>query len=405
MGRIVVFAITILAAAMVVGLSRGATALSWKPEETSNPAAPGSLAPGVYGAPNDSIILAWIEPSGSAKALRFAFWKSGSWTAPVTVIRSADLQPDSAAPPAVVKLQNGPLVAVWSRLIKSPGNEDGNFLFASASTDFGQHWSTPARIHSDTGVSEHSYDSIAATSPDEATIIWLDSRDYDAKHRYRLMSVVINSEGILSDEKTIDEDTCTCCPTAFASTPKLALAAYRGHNPQQIRDIKVARLTAGNWRTPLTVHDDLWKINGCPVNGPALSINGNRVAVLWFTASNDEPQIKIAMSDDLGSTFRPPVTLDSPKDENRPVGHVAMSLRDDGSAVAVWLRHCASGAEIVGESVSVTGQQSGYFTIASGTESGLGYPRLQKAGDHLMVSWSGNTGHDVKTAIIRGAKD
>jgi len=401
MRRIVLVSIAISIAAIAAGSALNEPRAELNPLEITNPSAPGSLAPGLYAAPNDSLILTWIEPSGTGKALRFAFWKSGKWTAPATVIRSTVLQPDSAAPPSVTKLENGALVAVWSQLVKSTEKEDGNFLFASTSTDAGKTWTTPVRIHSDTGISEHSYDSIAATGPDQATIIWLDSQDWNAKHTYRLMSATVNSKGAISNEKTVDHDTCTCCPTAFISTPKLALAAYRGHNPEQIRDIKVARLAGGNWQKPLTVHDDLWKINACPVNGPALSASGNRLAVLWFTGSNDQPEVKIAMSDDLGSTFRPPITLDSAKEGTRPVGHVAVALMDDGYAVAVWLQHQSSGTAIVARRVSVTGEQGEDFTIARGTESGLGYPRLQKAGGTIMVSWSGKTGHDVKTAIIR----
>ena len=403
MRRVVLLAVIILLAAIIVVWVRKDRAARWTAQALANPAASGSQAPNLSAAPDGSLILTWIEPSGADKAVRFAFWKSDHWTAPSTVIRSDDLQADSAAPPDVVKLENGALVAVWSQ-IKSSGKDEGNFLFASASTDGAKHWSTPVRIHSDTGVSEHSYESIAATEPDQATIIWLDSRDWDAKHTYRLMSTTVNSQGVLGIEKTVDADTCTCCPTAFVSTSKLSLAAYRGHNAQQIRDMKVVRLNQGNWSTPVTVHDDLWKINACPVNGPALSITGNRAAVLWFTGANDTPEVKIAMSDDSGATFRSPITLDSPKDETRPIGHVAVSLLDDGSALAVWLRHAAAGDEIVGERVTSKDQVSGRFTIGGGTGSDLGYPRLQKSSEAAMISWSDKNTHSVQTAIVNPAK-
>ena len=400
MRRIVLLPVLVLAAVVLAIWLRTDRVSKWTTQEIANPAAPGSQAPNLSTAPDGSFILTWIEPSGPEMAMKFAFWRNGNWAKPSTVIRSSDLQPDSAAPPAVVKLNNGTLVAVWSQEVKNPGKDEGNFLFASVSTDGAENWSAPVRIHSDTGISEHSYESIAPTAADQATIIWLDSRDWEAKHTYRLMSVTVNSQGVLGTEKTVDSDTCTCCPTAFASTPRLSLAAYRGHNPQQIRDMKIVRLNDGNWSAPVTVHNDQWKINACPVNGPALAINGSSAAVLWFTGANDTPEVKIAMSDDLGANFDPAITLDSPKDGSRPIGHVAVSLLVDGSALAVWLRHLDSGNEIVGERVSSKGHVSHRFKISEGTDSDLGYPRLQLSGNTALVSWSDKTTHEIKTAIV-----
>ena len=391
----------------VIGLT---ASLSWRSysaepsehvRELRNPSAPGSLAPGLFASPDGALILTWIETAGTSKALKYASWDGNAWTKPATVLSQSDLQPDSAAPPIVLKLKNGSLIAVWSEIVRSRGKEEGNFLFASASSNSGKNWSTPVRIHSDQGISEHSYSSIAATGAGQATLIWLDSRDYDTKHRYRLMSVTIESDGKLGEEKTIDQDTCTCCPTAFVKTTTGALAAYRGHNPEEIRDIKVARLKDGTWQTPHTVHDDVWKINGCPVNGPALASSGKNVGVVWFTGSNDKPEVKFALSNDQGATFQAPITLDSSNGENRPVGHVAVSLLEDGSTVAIWLHHETSGTDLVGERISPSGQRSGTFIVARGTETSLGYPRAQRLENQLVVSWGGKPGKGIKTTVVK----
>jgi hypothetical protein len=44
------------------------------------------------------------------------------------------------------------------------------------------------------------------------------------------------------------------------------------------------------------VHSDNWKIDACPVNGPAIAATGRRVAVAWFTAANDTARVKLAFS-------------------------------------------------------------------------------------------------------------
>lgn len=371
----------------------------------SNPALPGSVAPSLSATPDGKVILSWLEPADvGLLALRFAVRDGNAWSGSGTVVQRTDFDVYAEAPPAVLKLSNGTLLSVWGQKIKTGGKSHGSYLFSAVSADRGEHWSLPVRIHSDASPSEHSFSSVVPIGSDRAAVVWLDARDYQTKHQYRLMSAVIDSRGRVSAEKTVDEDTCTCCPTAFVNTPAGALAAYRGHSSEEIRDIKVARLTGGNWQTPHAVHDDLWKIKGCPVNGPALGSEGSRLVILWFTGADDKPEVKIAMSDDLGSTFRTAITLDSPSGEDRPVGHVAVSLLHEGSAVAVWLHHCSSGTKIVGERISKSGQRSDEFTIASGTETGLGYPRTQRLGDQLIVSWNGKAGKDVKTAIIRSAK-
>ncbi|HVN09918.1 MAG TPA: sialidase family protein [Patescibacteria group bacterium] len=365
-----------------------------------NPARPGSMAPSLSAGPDGKVILSWLEPAAAELALKFAEWDGKTWSRPEMVAQRSDFDVYAEAPPSVLRLAGGTVLAIWGQDIKTGGKWDGSYLFSNVSANGGKHWSPSIRVHSDTSLSEHSFSSVIGVGPAQALVIWLDARDYDTKDRYRLMSAVVDSKGTVSDEKTVDSDTCTCCPTALIRAPQGALAAYRGHNPEDIRDIKVARLADGNWQQAHTVHDDLWKINACPVNGPALASEGRRLAVLWFTASQDKPEVKIAMSNDLGSTFQAPVTLDSPNGDDRPVGHVALSLLEDGDAIAVWLHHGASGTELIGERISSAGQHAGRFTIASGAETGFSYPRIQRLGDQLVISWTGKSNKGVRTATI-----
>ncbi len=368
--------------------------------EFKNPAIPGSKAPSLTLTAKGTPLLSWIEPAGNTKSLKFALWDGQAWSAPRTVVQTANVESDSAAPPAVVELSGGALVAVWSQSVRGKEPSEGNFLFASASNTQGKTWSAPVRIHSDESISEHSFDSVAATATDEATIVWLDSRADKSQHRYQLMSVVIDAKGHLHQEETIDADTCTCCPTALAGTPQAAVVAYRGHNAQEIRDIKIARRTSGKWDTPSVVHDDLWKINGCPVNGPALSLNGSHFAVLWFTGAGDRAEIRLARSDDLGRSFQPPLALSTQESGSRPLGHVAVTLLDSGTVLAAWLQRENGTTRLVARSISpdnIIGQK---YVIDSGTEQGLGYPRIQRMDKSAMITWSGKTGADVRTAVI-----
>ena len=391
----------LIAFAILIGWPRVKTSTAATFSEISNPAAPGSLAPSLSATPHGQIILNWIEPSGQGQALRFSIRSQRGWSAVQTVIRRPDFAVYAEAPPAILKLENGTILSVWAQTRKGTGKWPGNYLYAAASQDGGKVWSAPVRIHSDASDSEHSFSSIAATGPDRATAIWLDARDFESSHRYRLMSAVVTSTGEVKQEQTIDNDVCTCCPTAFVRTTSGAVAAYRGRNPQEIRDIKVSRLADGTWQSPRTVHDDGWHINGCPVNGPALSAHARNLAALWFTAMGDTPQVKLAFSEDLGSTFQPPAILDSVHDEARPVGHVAITFLEDGSALAAWLRQASPGTEIVAQRVAPGGPHGPLQVLAKGSTKDLGYPRMQCLGESVMISWGGSGDlKSVKTALV-----
>ena len=56
----------------------------------------------------------------------------------------------------------------------------------------------------------------------------------------------------------------------------------RSEAEKEIRDISIVRLKGKKWSAPRPVFQDGWRLNGCPVNGPAVAAAGRRVAVAWF---------------------------------------------------------------------------------------------------------------------------
>jgi hypothetical protein len=50
----------------------------------------------------------------------------------------------------------------------------------------------------------------------------------------------------------------------------------------EVRDIAVARYESGRWSEPVYPGAEGWRIEGCPVNGPALAADRDRVALAWF---------------------------------------------------------------------------------------------------------------------------
>ena len=68
-------------------------------------------------------------------------------------------------------------------------------------------------------------------------------------------------------------------------------------------------MRGGYWNPPYTVHEDGWKIAGCPVNGPMLANHENDVAIAWYTSPNSTPTVNVAFSKDEGASFDAPLRV------------------------------------------------------------------------------------------------
>jgi hypothetical protein len=356
----------------------------------ANPAAAGSICPNETRTSDGGVLLSWLEPSNDSLALRFAIRRGQSWSSKQTVVVRKNFDKYPEAPPWVLMLPNSSLIAVWAeQLPPGKGKWPGNYLLSATSSDAGKYWTQPVIIHSDRTDGEHSFGSIVAQDDSHAAIIWLDSRDYEAKHTYRLMSALISSSGTVSNESTVDDDVCTCCPTALISTPQGLIAAYRNHTSNEIRDIYTVRQVSGKWQSGEPLHNDNWHINGCPVNGPSIGANKQNVVAVWFTGKEDQSSVQIAFSSDSGATFKPPATLDSVRENKSVLGKVSVVMLDSGDAVVSWIRRQEGKPEIVLSRVRSDGRILSSRVIAEDSSDSLGYPRMQNSGSDLLVSWAG----------------
>ncbi len=151
------------------------------------------------------------------------------------------------------------------------------------------------------------------------------------------------------------------------------------------------------WTPPSPVHRDGWRIEGCPVNGPAISARGRDVAVAWFTAKEDQGHAFVAFSRDAGRTFGAPTRVDAESSQ----GRVGVELVDGTSAIVTW--------------VELTGQRSSFNArrvddrgtlgpIASVAEvGGTRYPRVARFQDEVLFAWTATVDNvpRVLTARVR----
>jgi hypothetical protein len=214
-----------------------------------------------------------------------------------------------------------------------------------------------------------------------------------------LRGALFAPDGTQASETAIDDRVCECCPSAAAVTANGPIVAFRNRTSDEIRDIYVSRLVGGTWTEPRAVHDDKWRINACPVNGPALSANRRDVAIAWFTAVGDEGRVFVAFSSDAGETFSPPIRID----DVGATGRVDVELLADGSAAVTWIEFANQRSEFRIRRADRSGSRSpslAVSSIASGRSSG--YPRMARRGNELIFAWTepGDVSQ-VRTAVAR----
>lgn len=159
---------------------------------------------------------------------------------------------------------------------------------------------------------------------------------------------------------------------------------YRDRSEEEMRDISIVRWKAGKWTEARAVHNDGWKLSGCPVNGPSVSAVGKKVAVAWFTAMNDKPQVRLAFSADAGESFGKPITID----DGNPAGRVEALMLEDGSALVCWLEKATGSGSVRVRRVRPDGKMDGSILVApNGMARSNGFPQMVRTGQTLVFAW------------------
>lgn len=361
--------------------------------ELPSPAGQGSGQPNLAVAPDGRVHLSWIERLGEERfSLRFATKEGNGWSAPRIIVEGSNWFVNWADFPSMIALPDGSLAAHW--LVKSgPGTFDYEVTIAR-SFDGGKTWGKPFVPHRDGVKAEHGFVSMFAAKDGNLAAVWLDGRemkpgvgDHDHGHgNMTLRYVKVKRDGTLTDETALDTRVCECCQTSAAMTADGPVVVYRDRSEQEIRDISIVRLRDGKWSQPRSVFSDNWQINGCPVNGPAVSAAGRRVAVAWYTGAGNEQRVKLAFSNDAGESFGAPVTVD----DGNPAGRVDVLMLADGSALVCWLERLPGGGEVRMRRVRPDGKKDQAITVApSGTARSNGFPQMARAGDALVFAWTG----------------
>jgi hypothetical protein len=334
-------------------------------------------------------IMSWIDGVAPDTTLKFAERTASGWSEPLAVVSGGEIIVNSADVPSVRPLGDGALVAQW--LVENgvdPDDPDVYDLRLAWSADRGRTWTPPASPHDDGTRSQHGFASLFEMPGDSRSgLVWLDGRAAAGGliGDTALRAAVYNTGHVQVAQTVVDSRVCECCQTAAAVTSEGIVVAYRDRSPDEVRDISIVRSEGAGWSQPSPVHKDGWTINGCPVNGPAISAQGRDVAVAWFTVQDDAGRAFVAFSRDGGRSFGTPIRLD----DVASAGRVQVVLLEDGSAAVTWIESGGVAQTFKARRVAADGRRGPALTIAAriGRQQ---YPRLARHGRELLFAWVEN---------------
>src|SRR5215831_290151 len=246
------------------------------------PATGRSGEPSLAVAADGTVWMSWVEQSAAAPGhkapvatLMTARFSGGRWVAGPRVIQNDTLFVNWADPPVLAAMSRE--VAWIAYPWKHPTGAGYAYdLRASFTTTGGAVWTKPVILNRDNKPAQHGFVSLAPLG-EGVELVWLDGRKtgkpkpgHEPEGDMTVRAARLDAGGTLTREVELDGRACDCCNTAAVAVPGGLLVAYRDRDKDETRDIALTRLQDGTWTPPVPLHRDGWKINGCPVNGPAL---------------------------------------------------------------------------------------------------------------------------------------
>lgn len=364
------------------------------------PAAVGSLAPALTVAEGRAL-LSWLEPvaaDGDQPAgHRFVFSShdGDSWSSPSTITRGDDFFANWADVPAIAVAEGGILYAHW--LAKTGTETYAYSIFLARSADDGETWEPLGKLPDDDTPTEHGFVAWVPEGPD-LRAFWLDGRAMTDEGPMALRTARVSE--LSRPSEVLDARVCECCPVAAVATPTGPVVVYRDRSEEEIRDLAMIRREGEGWSAPRLLHEDGWVMPGCPVNGPAIVAEGERLAAAWFTAAGERQRVQAVFSEDSGETFSPPTLVA----EGGVLGRVGLALDGDGGAVVSWLETQGDGAALRLRRIlpgGATGEPVSVARTASSRASGV--PRVVRLGDRLLLAWveaDADGGSRLRAAVL-----
>lgn len=360
-------------------------------------------------------LLSWIEYlNDTTDVLAFSTLEGDKWSAPKIIAKGTNWFVNWADFPSIVAYSENPnyLAAHW--LQKSAIGTYDYDVHIAQSVDGGQNWKPSFIPHTDGISAEHGFVSMLPVPNGKIFATWLDGRytktennsdghDHEGQGgAMTLRGAYFNTKGVLTGEIELDNKVCDCCSTSAALTNNGVIVAYRDRSDEEIRDISIVRQIGQDWTRPRSIHPDNWEIAGCPVNGPKIISDGKtKVAIAWYTMSNDTAKVQVAISTDSGANFNPPIRID----DGNPLGRIDL-IFDNKKLIVSWLENKEAEKGIIRVAkIKEDGLIEKRLTVTQTSISrSSGFPILEKLDNRLIMAWTEiidkNEDTTIKSALI-----
>lgn len=368
-----------------------ASAAVAKPTEA--PTGPGSRAYALGSSADGAVYLVWIEDVDDGHVLRISRYADGAWGAAHTVAEGAsEWFVNFADHPVLGAGPDGRVLVSWSyRPAAALDEKWGLAVKTAVSSDYGESWREGVTLGADNTADYSGFLGLSTTSSGYRAAYLAPALKGEAQrgaeHVKTLRFAELSWDGRLVSDVELDSDVCTCCPLDTANTADGPAVVYRDHAAGEIRDIAVVRRVGGRWSEPRPVHRDNWEINGCPVNGAAISASGSVAATAWFTAAQDEPRVLTAFSSNAAASFGKPVRVDG----GNPAGWAGVALLDENRAAVSWLEKRADESGVgdlmlrIVEREQPVAEARTIATTGSGRSTGI--PQITPYAKGVALAW------------------
>ena len=209
---------------------------------------------------------------------------------------------------AAVSGEQPPLIAFTARKPSRPAvtvmwtakAPAGTRVVTARSSDGGRSFGPAASVPGSDADGNRGWESMAVSPAGDVLGVWLDHREVPARTTSGAAMSAPHQHGAATHESPMDgaaraqfsqiffarlnepasaraiaHGVCYCCKTALATgTDGAVYTAWRHVYPGNVRDIAFTMSRDGGrtFEPPVRVSDDNWVLDGCPENGPAMTV-------------------------------------------------------------------------------------------------------------------------------------
>jgi hypothetical protein len=347
------------------------------------------------------VYLSWVTQADEMLSLNYSKMHDGAWSTPEVISQGDNWFNNWADFPSLLVNENN-MTAHW---LGMNAKNNGYRVLASFYNAENRRWGNGIIIRNESistydGIrTESGFATMLPMSQDRTFITWLDELE-TAGGTMSLRAGIFDKAGKTLNEWELDSKVCDCCQTSAAMSSTGPIVVYRDRSDEEIRDTYITRYVNGKWTQPTTVHNDGWKIGGCPVNGPSISAQGDYVAVSWFTAKDNIPKVQLAFSTDNGESFSSPVRVASQTTN----GRLSTTFLENGNLAVSWMDVDGRDAKVMLSLYSVAGKLLDTTHVANTSASRRsGFPVIDSVANDVYITWTNTKEAQVRVARVSNA--